>query len=114
MTSEIHAQAIDGEEGTGARPQKRVLIEASKLADEKMDGIKRYVVELLRAFARMKLDDEVELYVMVLDRAHRHLLGREEGRVGVRCQETRRRQQARQSHLPGCSFCRSRWRPVWG
>jgi glycosyltransferase involved in cell wall biosynthesis len=70
MTTEIHARAIDGEEGTGARPRKRVLIEASKLADEKMDGIKRYVVELLRAFARMKLDDEVELYVMVLDRAH--------------------------------------------
>ena len=31
-------------------PRKRILVEGSKLADKGMDGIKRYVAELLRAY----------------------------------------------------------------
>ena len=35
-----------------------------------MDGIKRYVVELLRAFSSMNLDDNLDLDVMILDKVY--------------------------------------------
>jgi glycosyltransferase involved in cell wall biosynthesis len=50
--------------------RRRVLIEASKLADGPMDGIKRYVVELLRALADSPAAERLELEVMVLDRVY--------------------------------------------
>jgi len=51
-------------------PRKRILIEASKLADQNMDGIKRYVVELLCALSRLNLDNDFDLDVMVLDEVY--------------------------------------------
>lgn len=55
-------------ESTTGRTNKRVLIEASKLADEKMDGIKRYVVELLTAISKLNPGDSgLEIDVMILD-----------------------------------------------
>ena len=47
--------------------RKRVLIEASKLADRNMDGIRRYVVELLEAFHRMDNTDLPDIDVMIFD-----------------------------------------------
>ena len=50
--------------------RKRILIEASKLADVKMDGIKRYVVELLCAFSRLNLEDDIHLDVLIFDNVY--------------------------------------------
>lgn len=67
--------AVTGEQsvtksGTKGVIRKRILIEASKLADENMDGIKRYVVELLSAFSTMDTGDVVDLDVMVHNRIY--------------------------------------------
>jgi len=51
---------------TPARP--RLLIEASKLADEGMDGIKRYVVELLQALRETPLAQRWEIDLLIRDR----------------------------------------------
>jgi glycosyltransferase involved in cell wall biosynthesis len=73
-------------EPSSARP--RILIEASKLADGPMDGIKRYVVELLRAFAAAGVGERLEVEVMVLDRVYAlselpaRFLGSEDGQQG--------------------------------
>ena len=47
------------------KPRTRILIEASKLAHPKMDGIKRYVVELLRSLAAQAADEELNIDVLV-------------------------------------------------
>lgn len=44
---------------------QRILIEASKLADQDMDGIKRYVVELLNALAPLVSEEGVMVDVLV-------------------------------------------------
>jgi len=62
-------QAVN-DHGSKAVIRKRILIEASKLADENMDGIKRYVVELLNAFSTMAAGGMVELDVMIHDRIY--------------------------------------------
>lgn len=53
-----------------ARARRRVLIEASKLADDRMDGIRRYVVELLKGFSSSAERERVDLDVMVLDEVY--------------------------------------------
>jgi glycosyltransferase involved in cell wall biosynthesis len=68
MAANGPGQSTVGEGGKQPGPRKRVLIEASKLADEKMDGIKRYVVELLREFSRLNPDGaRIDLDIMIHD-----------------------------------------------
>lgn len=61
MTGGRQAQAT----GEGDNNRKRILIEASKIADSKMDGIKRYVVELLEALIQADAASTYDVDVMV-------------------------------------------------
>ena len=59
-------QSTVGERAEREVPRKHVLIEASKLADRRMDGIKRYVVELLLEFSRLnKGGAGIDLDIMI-------------------------------------------------
>jgi glycosyltransferase involved in cell wall biosynthesis len=50
--------------------KKHLLVEGSKLADEKMDGIKRYVAELLCAYLENDVAREFDVDVAVRDRVY--------------------------------------------
>jgi glycosyltransferase involved in cell wall biosynthesis len=51
--------------------QKRVLVEATKLADERMDGVKRYVVGLLRGLQAMDRYEDLAIDVIVQGRVYK-------------------------------------------
>jgi len=71
MSVNNQEQPRNNRDGKTQKANKRILIEASKLADEKIDGIKRYVVELLGAISKMNPGNQgLEIDVMILDSVH--------------------------------------------
>jgi len=70
MSAEDVFPHASGNMSSQSAPRKRILIEGSKLADVKMDGIKRYVVELLKAYSDMKVIEEFDLDVMINDQVY--------------------------------------------